>query len=119
MAATVSKAGPYYSSGEIKFSSLRSNFRAQIRKATSSGSETFSSDTATIKASELKRLTVTTNTDPIVPDATENANISTSSNWKLSQFRGSIKYYYITQSGTDLNFDIDAQSWHSNINKNN
>ena len=118
MAATVSKAGPYYSSGEIKFSSLRSNFRAQIRKATSSGSETFSSDTATIKASELKRLTVTTNTDPIVPDATENANISTSSNWKLSQFRGSIKYYYITQSGTDLNFDIDAQSWNSNLNKN-
>ena len=40
MTVATSKAGPYYSSGEIKFSSLRSNFRAQIRKETSSDSET-------------------------------------------------------------------------------
>lgn len=118
MAATVSKAGPYYVSGEIKFSSLRSNFRAQLRKETSGGSETFNTDTAAIKASDLRRITSTTNTNPTVPDATENANISTSSNWKSSQFRGSIKYYYIAQSGTDINFDIDAQSWNSNLNKN-
>lgn len=118
MTATVSKAGPYYSSGEIKFSSLRSNFRAQVRKETSGGSETFNSDTAQIKASDLRRITSTSNTNPTVPDATENANISTSSNWKTSQFRNSIKYYYITQSGTDVNFDIDAQSWNSNLNKN-
>jgi len=118
MTATVSKAGPYYSSGEIKFSSLRSNFRAQVRKETSGGSETFNSDTAEIKVSELKRITSTSNTNPNVPDATENANISTSSNWKTSQFRNSIKYFYITQSGTDVNFDIDAQSWNSNLNKN-
>lgn len=118
MTAAVTKAGPYYSSGEIKFSSLRSNFRTQVRKQTSSGSETFNTDTGTIKASELLRTTSTSNTNPIVPDATENANISTSSNWKLSQFRGSIKYYYITQSGTDLNFDIDAQSWNYNLDKN-
>jgi len=118
MTATVSKAGPYYSSGEIKFSSLRSNFRAQVRKETSSGSETFNTDTAAIKVSDLRRITSTSNTNPTVPDAIENANISTSSNWKSSQFRGSIKYYYITQSGTDINFDIDAQSWNSNLNKN-
>lgn len=118
MTATVSKAGPYYSSGEIKFSSLRANFRAQVRKTTSGGSETFNTDTAAIKASELFRNTTTTDTNPTVPNSTENANISTSSNWKLSQFRGSIKYYYITQSGTDINFDIDAQSWNSNLNKN-
>lgn len=118
MSATVSKAGPYYSSGEIKFSSLRSNFRAQVRKETSGGSETFNSDNAEIKASDLRRVTTTSNTNPTVPDATENANITTSSNWKTSQFRGSIKYYYIAQSGTDTNFDIDAQSWNSNLNKN-
>lgn len=118
MTATVSKAGPYYASGEIKFSSLRSNFRAQVRKETSGGSETFNTDTAQIKASDLRRITSTSNTNPTVPDATENANISTASNWKTSQFRGSIKYYYITQSGTDINFDIDAQSWNSNLNKN-
>lgn len=118
MTVTVSKAGPYYSTGEIKFSSLRSNFRAQVRKQTSSGSETFNTDTAEIKASQLRRITITTDTNPNVPDATENANITTGSNWKPSQFRGSIKYYYITQSGTDVNFDIDAQSWNSNLNKN-
>jgi len=118
MSATISKAGPYYSSGSISFSSLRSNFRAQVRKETSSGSETFNTDTSPIKASELLRNTTTTDASPKVPDATENASISAALNWKLSQFRGSIKYYYIAQSGTELNFDIDAQSWNNNLNKN-
>jgi len=111
MTAAVTKAGPYYSTGSISFSSLRSNF-----KETSSG---------TISASELKRITSTSNTNPIVPDCTENRTsgplsngISTENNLKLSQFRNSIKYYYITQTGTDLNFNIDSQSWNSNLNKN-
>jgi len=118
MAATVSKAGPYYSSGEIKFSSLRSNFRAQLRKETYNGSETFNSDSSPIKASELRRITSTSNETSTVPDATENANISTGSNWKTSQFRNSIKFYYIAQTGTDTNFDIAGQSWNGNLNKN-
>lgn len=104
MAATVTKSGPYYSSGPISFSSLRTNF-----KETNSGS---------IKASELRRNSSTTDTNPIVPDATENSSISTSSNLALSQFRNTIKYYFITQTGTDLNFDIGSQSWNSNLNKN-
>ena len=110
MTATVTKTGPYYSAGSISFSSLRSNF-----KEVSSGA---------ISASELKRITSTSNTDPIVPDCTENSisgplsdGISTGNNLKLSQFRNSIKYYYITQTGTDLNFDIDTQSWNGNLNK--
>lgn len=104
MSAAVTKAGPYYSSGSISFSSLRTNF-----KESSSGS---------ISASEIRRNTTVTNTNPTVPDATENNNISTSSNLALSQFRNSIKYYYITQTGTDTNFDIDAQSWNNNLTKN-
>jgi hypothetical protein len=104
MSATVTKAGPYYSSGSISFSSLRSNF-----KEAGSGS---------ISASELRRNTTTSNTNPVVPDATENASVSTASNLALSQFRNTIKYYYITQTGTDTNFDIDAQTWNSNLNKN-
>jgi len=104
MAATVTKAGPYFASGEISFSSLRTNF-----KETSSGS---------ISASELRRNTSVTDKNPIVPDATENASISTGNNLAISQFRNSIKYYYITQTGTDTNFDIGAQSWNSNLNKN-
>jgi hypothetical protein len=104
MTATVTKTGPYYSSGSISFSSLRSNF-----KEAGSGS---------ISASELRRNASTSDTNPVVPDATENASVSTSSNLALSQFRNTIKYYYITQTGTDLNFDIGAQTWNSNLNKN-
>lgn len=119
MTVSVAKAGPYYASGEIKFSSLRSNFRAQSRKESSGGSETFSTDTNPIKASDLIRNTTTTDTNPIVPDATENSGIvSSESNWKSSQFRNSIKFYYVQQSGTELNFDIDAQTWNSNLTKN-
>lgn len=120
MPATVTKAGPYFTSGSISFSSLRTTFRAQRIDGS------FASDTSPIRASELRRVTSTSNTDPIVPDATENANISTSSNLRLSQFRNSIKYYFITQSGTDNNgaspsspgFNIGTQSWNSNLNKN-
>lgn len=104
MTAVVTKAGPYFLSGPISFSSLRNTF-----KETASGQ---------IKASELKRNTSSTEENPIVPDCTENADISSSSNLSVSQFRNSIKYYYITQSGLDLNFDITNQSWNNNLNKN-
>lgn len=128
MTVSVSKAGPYFASGEIKFSDLRKYFRSQIRKTTSGGSETFSTDTAAISASELLRDTGTSITNPNVPDCTENRTTvsvspqqgiaATQSNWKVSQFRNSIKYYYIAQSSTNTNFDIDAQSWNSNLDKN-
>ncbi len=120
MSATVTKAGPYYTSGSISFSSLRTTFRAQQPDGS------FSADTLPIKASQLRRITSTSDTNPNVPDATENANVATSSNWKTSQFRNTIKYYFITQTGTDDNtaspsvpgFNIGTQSWNSNLNKN-
>lgn len=104
MSASVTKAGPYFSSGSISFSSLRNTF-----KEVSSGS---------IKASELIRNTNISEKNPIVPDATENSSVSSSNNLKISQFRNTIKYYYITQTDTDTNFDISSQSWNSNLSKN-
>jgi len=107
MSLTASKVGPYFSSGSISFSQLRSNF-----KETSSGS---------VRASELLRVTDTTNTDPIVPDATENSSIATSSNLKTSQFRNSIKYYNLNQGSgdTDLNLNIANSSlWNGNLARN-
>ena len=107
MSLTASKVGPYFTSGSISFSQLRSNF-----KETSSGS---------VSASELLRVTDTTNTDPIVPDATENSSIATSSNLKTSQFRNSIKYYNLNQGSgdTDLNLNIANSSlWNGNLDKN-
>ena len=77
----ITVAGPYFNgSGPIKFSELR-----QLFKEKTSG---------TVKASELRRDTSTSSTNPIVPDATPNEQISTSSNLKLSAFRGSVKRYY-------------------------
>jgi len=89
MSVSVEKSGPYFSSGSISFSQLRSTF-----KEVGSGA---------IAATELRRNTDISEANPIVPDSTENEQISTSSNLKLSQFRNSIKRYVATQSGTDDN----------------
>jgi len=110
---TTSETGPFYASGSISFSSLRTNFKRE-----SSGS---------ISASELKRDTDVTETEPIVPDCTENRvsgplndGISSSTNLKISQFRNSIKYYDLSQgSDTDLNLNIALASlWNSNLQYN-
>jgi hypothetical protein len=118
-AATVSKAGPYYTTAgtEIKFSALRRDFRAQQPKTTSGGSETFLTDNAPISASELLRNTNVNETNPIVPQCQDNIQISSSSNWKISQFRNSIKYFYLTQdsSKTTLNYILHGQPWENNL----
>jgi len=97
MAISTSISGPYFSSGSISFSTLRSNFRAQNIDGS------FNTDTSEIKASELRRVETLTATNPVVPDAVENTSISTGSNLKLSQFRGSVKYYRLNQSGVTDN----------------
>lgn len=121
-AATVSKAGPYYTTAgtEMKFSDLRRDFRAQQPKTTSGGSETFSTDNGSISASELLRNANLSNTNPIVPQCQENLQISTSNDWKISQFRNSIKYYYLTQesSKTSLNYVLHGQPWNNNLGLN-
>ena len=79
-----------------------------------------------VKFSTYKRNTSLNSANPIVPDATENANIPTSNNTlATSQFRGSIKQYILTQTGTDvdLTFHQNAYSasthhWNSNLGKN-
>jgi len=100
-------ATQYFGSGAISFSAMRSTFR-------------LNNPTGTISASELLRNTDVTNTDPILPDATENSDVATSTDWKTSQIRDSIKFYNVTQpSGdTNVNLNIDGLPWNSNLNKN-
>ena len=107
MAISVTKSGPYFTSGAISFSAMRSTFR-------------LNNPTGTISASELLRDTNASNSDPILPDATENSDVATSTNWKTSQIRDSIKFYNLTQpSGdTNVNLDIDAQAWNGNLGRN-
>ena len=103
MAVASSQAGPYFASGSISFSSLRN---------------TFGGAGGPISASQFRRDTNVNNPDPIVPDATENEDISTDANLSLSQFRGSIKYYYITQSGTDEGLSLHDAEWNDNLGRN-
>ena len=107
MAISVTKSGPYFTSGAISFSAMRNTIR-------------LNNPTGQISASELLRNTDTTNTDPILPDATENDDVATSTDWKTSQIRDSIKFYNVTQpSGdTNVNLDIDAQAWNGNLGRN-
>jgi hypothetical protein len=91
MSVSVTKAGPYFASGSISFSQLKSNF---------GGGNRFS---------DYLRNTSIDTADPVVPDSTENERISTSSNLKYSQFRNSIKRYYATQSGTDHNSSYSTE----------
>ena len=108
MTIQVNKEGPYYATAgtPISFSSLRTNFKGM--------------NSGAVSASQLKRDTSTESTDPIVPDATENANIvtTTANGVTLSQFRNSIKKYIITQTDANTDFDIDDQDWNSNLGKN-
>jgi hypothetical protein len=106
LTASTHPATPWFNSGALSFSALRSNF-----KETSSGP---------ISASELRRNTNTSSTNPIVPDSTENSDISSGNNLKLSQFRDSIKYYDLDQGSgdTDTNLNIATASlWNNNLGK--
>ena len=120
MATATAKYGVGLASGPISFSALRETFLLANERTTFGGSETFDStvdgngDPVPVSASQLVRNT--TADDPNVPDATENQAISASqSNLKASQFRNTIKYYYIGQTGTDLNYNIGSQSWNNNL----
>lgn len=86
MSAAISNT-TFFSSGAISFSALRSAF-----KEVSDGA---------ISASELFRDTDTTNISPTVPDCTENQNVATTSDLRLSSFRNTIKRYDVIQTGTD------------------
>lgn len=108
MSSTVSKTGINIggsSTSPVSFSTLRSTF--------------IQSSSGSVSASGLLRDTSTSNTNPVVPDATENSNIVTSqSNWRVSHFQQSVKFYDIIQSGDEIHYIIHDQSWNNNLNKN-
>lgn len=96
----------FFSSGSISFGALYDNFDQSGGKSN-------------VRLSDYKRITAVTNSNPLVPDATENANIpSTNSNIALSGYRNSIKIYVIRQSNTDTTVNISGLSWNSNLGKN-
>lgn len=120
MTLTQQTSTPVVTSGEIKFSELRKQFKTISPRTTYGGSEDFSgdSDAISISASELLRSTNTSVSNPIVGDSTENASISSANNWKTSQLRNSIKYYFAQQTGSNTDVDGDTNiTWNSNLHK--
>lgn len=127
MAITV---GPSLATGPIRWSTLREEFLAKQPRTSYSGSETIDEELndSPISATQLLRDTDKTSKNPIVPDCKENrdAGISASNNLKASQFRNSIKFYYIQQTGTNDNssdtsqpgLTIDLESWNTNLGDN-
>ena len=110
MGLTITKSGPYFNgtnapsnSTNMKFSQLRDTFR-------------LNNPSGAISASELLRDVDTTSVDPIVPDATENVAIAPFSiafrsfDWKVSQFRGSIKFYDVEQDASDNNANFNIST---------
>lgn len=90
MSHSTSTDGPYFSSGSISWSQLRSTFRPGA-----SGSN--------VRASDFIRYTNTGLSNPDVPDCTENSAVTSSqSNWRASQFRNTIRFYYVRQYGLNV-----------------
>lgn len=121
MALASKTSSPVVSSGEIKFSELRKQFKTvSPRSSYGDSSDDYSEDSnsISISSSELLRITDLSVSNPIVGESTENSSISESINWKTSQFRNSVKYYFVQQNGTNVDVDGDADiSWNSNLNK--
>jgi hypothetical protein len=106
MAVNIPTQTTYFdNANDISWSALRSTFNSKT--------------TGEIKFSTYLRNTDKNATDPIIPDATENSDIGSSNNLKVSAFRGTIKEYVIQQSGTNSDLNLAAtQYWNQNLNKN-
>ena len=120
MAITVSKDGLYFPSGtnNIKWSELRDTFKRNAPTEPQQNGSLGTIISGAISASDLLRETDRSNTNPYVPDCAENADVGSSTNWKVSQMRDTIKYFWVTINDTNDNFDIDAgPNWNSNLNK--
>ena len=109
MGVSVSKEGPYFNGGvapsnttNMKFSQMRDVFKLDLKSSSASGGAA----TSQISANELRRNTNPDERNPYVPDCVINEDIAGSgqSNWKVSQMRNSVKRFWATQSGTDINF---------------
>ena len=107
----------FFSSGSISARGLKDTFNGNASNTN-------------IHFSTYRRDTDLNETDPIVPDSTENRTtisasegISTNNDLKASSFRNSIKQYIVTHSSTNTEVTIHSGSgagarWNANLDKN-
>jgi len=104
----------FFESGEIKFSAIRNSF------GDLPGTDVKASDYLRNAGNDVDWSEDST-ISPRVPDATENADVSTSTNWQMSHLRDSIAEYNITQSGNDEELEFsptNVPTWNNNLSRN-
>jgi len=109
----------YFTSGEIKFSAIRDTF------GDLAGTDVRASDYLRNAGDDVdwEAPGQTKTISPRVPDATENADVSTSTDWEVSDLRDSIVEYNVVQdastSDEELEFaDTNVPTWNNNLSKN-
>lgn len=123
MSISVSITKNFEGTGPIKFSDLRQTFIAQKVKDDYDDNVSYNTKISnTVSASQLLRNENLEVEFPNVPDCNTNrtcgvlnAGISISNNLKLSQFRGSAKYVYVKQTGTNLNLNLSKLDSVTNV----
>ena len=109
----------YFTSGEIKFSAIRDTF------GDLAGTDVRASDYLRNAGDDVdwEAPGQTKTISPRVPNATENADVSTSTDWEVSDLRDSIVEYNVTQDAStndeELEFaDNNVPTWNNNLSKN-
>ena len=109
----------FFTSGEIKFSAIRDTF------GDLAGTDVRASDYLRNDGTDIDwEASGQANTiSPRVPDATENADVSTSTDWEVSDLRDSIVEYNVTQDAStndeELEYaDDNVPTWNNNLSKN-
>ena len=109
----------YFTSGEIKFSAIRDTF------GDLAGTDVRASDYLRNAGDDVdwEAPGQTKTISPRVPNATENADVSTSTDWEVSDLRDSIVEYNVTQNAStndeELEFaDNNVPTWNNNLSKN-
>ena len=109
----------YFTSGEIKFSAIRDTF------GDLAGTDVRASDYLRNAGDDVdwEAPGQTKTISPRVPNATENADVSTSTDWEVSDLRDSIVEYNVTQNAStsdeELEFaDTNVPTWNNNLSKN-
>lgn len=105
MAININAPQYFTGTGSISFSSLSSTFKGASAPLTN------------VRFSQFRR--DTESEQPIVPDATENANIPTAGELSARDFRNSINKYDVTIPSTDTESNVQFYNYfNNNLNKN-
>ena len=116
MAVNISKVEKLTgSSGPISFSQIKDEFGGNTTNIRASLYRRNDGDNVDWDGPNASKI------EPKIPDATENQDIASESNWNVSALRNTVMEYNVTQSGSNEElayFDSDTSTWNGNLNRN-